>query len=185
MIDAISNSCGVRQNKFQFTLMNWKEANSSIWSFAAQPWYLHIQWYPFFLHLFHMHTLISHQYSPPELHYASASVPVESFCLDTMISSWQTSHDTARWAPGSHLNFCMRSNQSRRQSNQTGPPRRLLCPLYAWWHRPGKMEKRGFNLKEVMGQEEGIMGVIRECKMSWSKHGEYESRAQKSLTLQK
>lgn len=41
------------------------------------------------------------------------------------------------------------------------------------------METGDFNFAEVMGQEKGIMGVIRECKMSWWKHRECECVAKK------
>ncbi len=47
------------------------------------------------------------------------------------------------------------------------------------------MEKGDFNFAEVMGQDEGIMGVIRECKMSWWKHREYESGAKKMCYIMK
>lgn len=123
---------------------------------------------------------IPHQDRPMHL----IPAPEGHVCPDTMISSIQTSHDTAI-TPESHLNSSMRSNQSRRQSNQTGPPWRLPCPLYAWWHPPEEMEKGDFNFAEVTGQEKGITGVIRECKMSWWKHREYECVAKKKCYIMK
>lgn len=47
------------------------------------------------------------------------------------------------------------------------------------------MEKGDFNFAEVTGQEKGITGVIRECKMSWWKHREYECVAKKKCYIMK
>ncbi len=134
-----------------------------------------------FLLLFHMHTYF------PSIFPTRAALCIYFHPLrgTSALTLWKTSHDMASWVPGSHLNSCMRSNQSRRQSNQTGLPCRLPCPLYAWSHRHMKMEKGDFNFAEVMGQDEDIVGVIRECKMSWWKHREYESGAKKMYYIMK
>ncbi len=94
-----------------------------------------------FLLLFHMHTYF------PSIFPTRAALCIYFHPLrgTSALTLWKTSHDMARWVPGSHLNSCMRSNQSRRQSNQTGLPCRLPCPLYAWSHRHMKMEKGDFN----------------------------------------
>lgn len=91
---------------------------------TALHWYLHIHWDPSFLLLFHMHTLISHQYSPPGLPYASAPIPwgerLHRHC-DFQLTNFTRHGKMSPWIT-LELLHAFKSIQKTIKSNGTAPP---------------------------------------------------------------